>query len=350
MIKKILLLVISFSLLNVPSVEANYQGPCSVKKLNKVKGDLVCVKVDKFYRWVKIEKPITSSVNDQDQKNNIDPIKTVPTKQDIDISGISIKYFISENAKLRDYNKYTASLNDAIIDWYPVFNKGTVNIVLFTENDSEWIDKTQTELMGNWLKLPSIELQSYRLKQYGCNIGGFYLPNIIVLCVKDNDVYDPHAYMVISHEYAHLVGMTSFQISNFPLGSPGRLRPCWIEEGIGTFYGLKSASLTNSNFINDSANFINRIQITADLKSTTSIINTMYDLEQNMKTCNKVQDAYFLGSAAFSILYNEYGHDKILEFNKMFFSGVNWKSAFYNTFKLNVDDFYDKLAKKVVKP
>lgn len=328
--------------------------PCAKTQLGKIKNGFECKPIGKLYRWVKTQEATST----QKPNNVVTPEPTIaPTtvnipKQKVDISGINVNFIISDNAKKRNYSMYTEALNNAIEFWYPVFNKSNINVILFTENDPEWIDQKQKELMKNSFYRPEIDLQSYRLKQYGCNIGGFYLPNIILACVPENQRNNLEAYMLLPHEYVHLVGMTSFQLSDFPLGSLGRMRPCWVEEGMATFYGMKSASEVDKNFDANKKDVIDRMikfRISTNTKSYESIIGVMKDLEQNMITCNKVQDAYFFGSVAFEKLYNEYGHDKILNFNKLFFKGVNWKVAFSDTFGLNVETFYDRLALDIIK-
>lgn len=319
--------------------------PCPRSKVNTVVNDKLCIKNGKVYRWatknVKVEPEIIKPTT----------ITAPDNKQKVDISGISINYIISDNALNRDYKLYLSALEHAIEFWYPVFNKSEINVVLFTENDSVWIDETQRRLMKNFFYNPEIDFQSYRLKQYGCNIGGFYLPNIILACVRESQYNNLEASMIIAHEYVHLVGMTSMQLSNFPLGSLGRLRPCWVEEGMAVFYGMKSSSTVDKNFASNKERFLSSLssRITTDLRSEQSILKTMQELEENMTSCKKVQDAYFLGSSAFEILYNKYGHDKVIEFNKMFFMGVEWKSAFYKAFGISVNDFYKNLAQEVVK-
>ena len=97
--------------------------------------------------------------------------------------------------------------------------------------------------MGKYLRNPSSQLQSNRLKESGCNIGGFYLPNLIVFCVKDDKQISSRenlklaAYSAFPHEYTHFVGMTSPEINNLGIDSIGRLSACWFWEGSATFYG-----------------------------------------------------------------------------------------------------------------
>ena len=62
--------------------------------------------------------------------------------------------YISENAQKRNYKIFLESLDLGIKFWYPVFNSNEVNVILFTENDSEWIDKKQIDLMGSYLNNP----------------------------------------------------------------------------------------------------------------------------------------------------------------------------------------------------
>ena len=320
--------------------------PCPRSKVNQEQGNKICIKTGKVYRWANKIKTTPVVEITPETKNSSDD----KTQEKVDTSGISLNFIISENALKRNYERYLSALNNSVEFWYPVFNKSTVNVILFTEQDSAWIDETQKKLMGNFFYRPEYDFQSYRLKQYGCNIGGFYLPNIILACV--NESYSTlEASMIMAHEYVHLVGMTSLQLSNYPLGSMGRMRPCWVEEGMAVFYGMKSASTVDKDFEINKEKFLKGLsfRITSNLKSQQSITSTMSELEKDMTSCNKVKDAYFLGSKAVEKLYNEHGHTNVLEFNKLFYKGVPWKTAFYNTFKISVNEFYDKLAIDIVK-
>lgn len=261
-----------------------------------------------------------------------------------------INYYISDNAKNRNHQKYIESLKLASRLLYPYFNENEINVVFFTEADSNWIDQKQTELMGVWLKNPKEQLQSYRLLSMGCNIGGMYLPNNFVVCVKNDtdrsSVYS--ASFVPAHEYAHIAGMTSSQLSTSPLGDSSRLAPCWVHEGFAQFIGMFAASHIDPNFKEDRNNFFANIQTTVVRSSRNSIISTYQEMEKYGEAggeyCAKVQDAYFMGSIAFEKLTMDFGFEKVIEAYKTFYGGKSWGDSFKKTFGISTSDFYEKMA------
>jgi hypothetical protein len=265
-------------------------------------------------------------------------------------STVKINWIISENAEARAHLKYFKSAEYAARLWEPYFNNSEINVVMFTEADSKWIDQKQTELMGSWLKNPTQQLQSYRLLGMGCNIAGFYLPNNFVVCTKtDTDRSSVYfASFSLAHEYTHLVMMTSKTITDIPIGDQRRLTPCWVNEGLGQFVGTFAASHIDSNFKEDRNNFFTTIGTTVDRASRNSVVNTMKELESyNDKSgeyCNKVQDAYFLGAIAFEKLTMDYGFTKVADSLKYFFSGATWSEAFKKAFGISTDDFYEQMA------
>ena len=261
-----------------------------------------------------------------------------------------LNFIISENAKLRNHQKYIESVKLASRLFYPYFNNNEVNVVLFTESDANWIDEKQTELMGEWLKNPTEQLQSYRLLAIGCNIGGMYLPNNFVICVK-NDTDKSSIYsasFMPAHEYTHIAGMTSKQLSNIPIGDSQRLQPCWVNEGFAQFIGMFAASHIDSNFVENRNKFFENINSTVDRSSRASVISTFKEMEgfegAGGEYCSKVQDAYFMGAIAFEKLTMDFGFEKVMEAHKNFYSGVPWRDAFKNTFGYSTLEFYEKMA------
>ena len=261
-----------------------------------------------------------------------------------------LNFIISENAKLRNHQKYIESIKLASRLLYPYFNNNEVNVVFFTESDSKWIDEKQSELMGPWLKNPTEQLQSYRLLAIGCNIGGMYLPNNFVICVKNDtdrsSIYS--ASFMPAHEYTHLAGMTSKQLSSIPIGDSKRLQPCWVNEGFAQFVGMFAASHIDSNFAENRNKFFENIQSTVDRSSRESVISPFKEMEgfegAGGEYCSKVQDAYFMGAIAFEKLTMDFGFEKVMQAHKTFYSGVSWREAFKNTFGYSTLEFYEKMS------
>ena len=229
--------------------------------------------------------------------------------------------------------------------WYQDFNSSEINIILFTEKDGDWVDQKQRELMGSWLNNPSEQLQSNRLKIYGCEIGGFYFSNIILACVRDgNDsrnIFD--AAKIFTHEFTHLSGFTSMQLTNRAIGDKSRFRPAWVEEGMATFMGFFGASQLDPKFIENRISLLSNIKSKVDRNSAASVVQMFRQLEIDDYATN-VQDAYFLGSIAFEYLGKNYGVTKIFETNRLFFSGNSWNASFLKVYGFTVDELYSKIA------
>jgi len=356
------MLNVSESILNLDNIKAGEQCSSEYREQTKTtpRGILIC-RHDQIsaFRWfdAEISKPTENSIIP------IAPTITPKTKTYYEIGYENLKdrlssktnksvinWYISDNANARNHQKYIDSLMYSAKLWSEYMHVSQVSVILFTETDSEWIDSKQKELMGQYLINPTEQLQSYRLKQFGCNIGGFYLPNIIVACVK-NDT-DPSAFfsasMLLAHEYVHVMGMTSMLLTNAPLGDRSRLKPCWFEEGLATYYGFFAAYMLDPNFTKDRINFLTNISTTFNGASKEYIIQTFRDTESNMGLCSKVQDAYALGAVGFERLVFLYGHDKIYYFNQLFYTETDWKQAFYKAFGLTTEQFYDTISNDVI--
>ena len=262
-----------------------------------------------------------------------------------DYRNLKINWHISSNAELRPIKTFKDSVELGARIWYQDFNNSEINIILFTENDGDWIDQKQRELMGSWLNNPSEQLQSNRLKIYGCEIGGFYFPNIILACVRDgNDsrnIFD--AAKIFTHEFTHLSGFTSMQLTNKAIGDKSRFRPAWVEEGMATFMGFFGASQLDPSFIENRINLLSNIKSKVDRNSAASVVQMFRQLEVDDYATN-VQDAYFLGSIAFEYLGKNYGVTKMFETNRLFFRGNSWNASFLKIYGFTVDELYSKIA------
>lgn len=266
-----------------------------------------------------------------------------------DYTTLKVNFHISEEAKLRPVQAYLDSVALGARLWYRDFNNSTVNILLFTEKDGEWIDQKQRDLMGNWLVNPTEQLQSNRLKTYGCHIGGFYFPNIVLGCV--NPVMMPDdlfgASMMFVHEFAHLTSFISMQLTNKPVGDQSRFKPAWVEEGGATFFGNFGAYILDPTFAQDRENFYVKMQTSVNRKSREAVIAMYKQLEKSDYSTN-VQDAYFLGSIGFEYLAREYGVEKLFAANRLFYKGNSWAMAFQSTYGISLETFYQTMADIVV--
>ena len=273
--------------------------------------------------------------------------------------------YLSPNLGNRPYESYLYGLEEIAKLWGPIFKSPNINIILFTELDSDWIDQKQKDLMGKYLRNPSSQLQSNRLKESGCNIGGFYLPNLIVFCVKDDKQISSRenlklaAYSAFPHEYTHFVGMTSPEINNLGIDSIGRLSACWFWEGSATFYGYAIAGKSLDKFDQYRLSSLHDFLYTYDQRrnqqlgtlikklqenNPETVIDLFRELENDVGSCKEIHNAYALGEMATETLVAIYGqtgiNNLILEFGK----SNNWPEAFQKTFGLSLTDFYIKIT------
>ena len=277
---------------------------------------------------------------------------------------------LSPTVESRPYKLYIQGLDEVVASLASIYKNPKFTVILFTELDSEWIDQTQTRLMGSYLNNPKEQLQSNRLKQSGCNIGGFYLPNIILFCVKDQDSLSKSpsnthsAAHAFPHEYFHLSGFISPDFTNLPiLGTDQlgnrRFKSCWIDEGFATFYGFAyGGSLIDKNgsgrlaMLNDLtfAYDFRRNQKVGTIKdlllqNDPKIVATLFkEVEGTLENCPDTQNAYFFGELAAEALVATFGAKSLNDFQMEFGKSGNWKAAFETIFGIKVDDFYLKLT------
>lgn len=277
---------------------------------------------------------------------------------------------LSPTVESRPYKLYIQGLDEVISSLAPIYKNPKFTVVLFTELDSEWIDQTQTRLMGSYLNNPKEQLQSNRLKQSGCNIGGFYLPNIILFCVQNQEslsksLSNTHsAAHAFPHEYFHLSGFISPDFTNLPIlgtdqSGNRRFKSCWIDEGFATFYGFAYGGSLIDESGNGRLAMLNDLTYAYDfrrhqkvgtiknllLQNDPKTVATLYkEVEGTLENCPDTQNAYFLGELAAEALVATFGAKSLNDFQMEFGRSGDWKAAFEKIFGLKVDEFYLKLT------
>lgn len=277
---------------------------------------------------------------------------------------------LSPTVESRPYKLYMQGIDEVAQSLYSIYKNPKFTLILFTEQDSQWIDQTQTRLMGNYLINPTQQLQSYRLKESGCNVGGFYLPNILLFCVKEQNELSNSiagnfsAAHSFPHEYFHLSQFLSTDFTNMPVlgttaGANKRFRACWVDEGFATFYGYAFGGSTIENYGEARLTFLNHLTLPYAIRrskpSTTirdmllqndaMVVAGLYkEVEQSLENCPDTQLAYFLGEIAGEALVATYGAQSLNDFQIEFGKSADWKSAFEKIFGIKVDNFYAKLT------
>ena len=313
--------------------------------------------------------PIVQAADGKISLDNLDPVRTSQVafksvNDTIDAKSARVvlpTLYISDAAKLRDYKSSLTGMNRIATLWSDVIPNNQLPVVLFTEDDGPWVDQKQTELTGSWLR--DSELQSQRLKKYGCNIGGMYLPGVLFFCVK----YDPRESTVsygdlhvFAHEYTHFMEMNVKNWTGSASGNAiGKRNSCWIEEGFATFYGMAVGASPEDQSGSKRRKFLsdllfnydnNRKQPQGTLKAelergnANTVKSLMAMLENTPWPCDETQNAYALGSLAAEALVASFGQEQMVKFYLSSASTGDWKKSFQNVFGLSVDTFYEKLT------
>ena len=377
--KKFLVILLAAVFVLPQSCSVAADKPCSKSSVGQSKSGSICTKVGSLYRWkalpkpvatptptltptptpkptpVKVFKPLTA------HEKVIDYLKTSKTNKP------EISTYISDTAKQRNYKLYLTGAEEMAALWQPLLKTSKFSVIIFTEKDSQWVDDIQTKLMGPFLNNPTEQLQSYRLKDAGCNIYGFYLPGVLVFCVKDDaGLKDSGAKFsamhALGHEYFHLVGMTSLEAGSSPIGHKNRLRACWIEEGGATFWGIAMAHTSSEYTDSGRIEFIKQVTTNIDHRNgnrhgtfidkvqnsnVDEFVSMMKSLDVTLDYCITdplgIPSSYFLGMIATEYLVYTFGVESVINFNKDILGNPEWKTSFNKNFKMSTDDFYRQL-------
>lgn len=299
--------------------------------------------------------PITTSTTAYSNVNNyIDSLTTAAVKPTL---------HISTEAGRRDYSIYLQGIDRVSTLWSELVLPNKLNVVLHTEVDGEWADNKQIELTGEWLQRDS--LPSLRMQKWGCNIGGMYLPGVLLFCVKSYKVpantseYIGEAHK-FSHEYTHFMEMN---VKNWMAHARGQgigtRNPCWIEEGFATFYGLAVGSYSSDTAGQYRRQFVRELTYHYDdhrkdphgtlakllVQGNVSETKRLFGMLENTPwPCDETENAYALGSLAAEALVAVKGQAGMVNFYKASARTGNWRQSFQEAFGITVDNFYEKLT------
>ena len=313
-------------------------------------------------------------VNAGDEKitlDNLDPIRTSQEAfanvnsyiDEIVKTELVPTLYISDAARLRNYDIALNGMDRIATLWSELIPTVNPSVVLFTETDGAWVDEMQKKLTGSWMR--DNELQSERLKKYGCNMAGMYLPGVLFFCVNKNFAPENTSGRygqnhTFAHEFTHFMEMNVKNWLGNASGSPvGRRNSCWIEEGFATFYGFAVGSYPNDKSGKSRREFLRHLTFNYDdrrnnvhgtlakelVKGNASTIkNLMAMLENTPWPCDETQNAYAFGSLAAEALVASFGHARMVSFYKSSAVTGDWKKSFLEVFGLTSDSFYEKLT------
>ena len=312
-------------------------------------------------------KADSSSIN----FDNLDPVSTSliaykRVNDFIDLQATALVkpvFYISPTVGQRDTKLVLTGMERAATLWSQFVAPDKLNVVLHTELDSEWADERQITLTGEWVQKD--QLPSIRMKKYGCNIGGMYLPGVLLFCVKNYSIqegsseYYAEAHK-FAHEYTHFMEMNYKNWMAHARGKGvGTRNPCWIEEGFATFYGFAvgsnsvdptgrlrrefTSNLTynyDRNRKNPNGTLINLLK-----QGNVSETKRLFGLMENTPfPCDDTETAYAVGSIAAEALVAVKGQEGMNNFYKASARTGDWKASFQEAFGISVDSFYEKLT------
>ena len=374
--KKFLVILLATVFVLPQSYSVAADKPCSKSSIGQTKSGNICIKVGSTYRWKALPKPVATPTPSASPTPTPTPVKVskplTAHEKVLDYLKISktnkpeISTYISDTAKQRNYKLYLTGAEEVAALWQPLLKTSKFSVIIFTEKDSQWVDDVQTKLMGPFLNNPKEQLQSYRLKDAGCNIYGFYLPGVLVFCVKDdaglqNSGAKFSAMHALGHEYFHLVGMTSLE-TGLPVGHKNRVRACWIEEGGATFWGIAMAHTSSEYTDYGRVEFIKQITANIDYRNgnrhgtfidkiqnsnVDEFVSIMKSLDVTLDYCITdplgIPSSYFLGMIATEYLVFTFGVEPVISFNKDILGNPEWKTSFSKHFNITTEDFYRQL-------
>lgn len=270
---------------------------------------------------------------------------------------------ISAEAAKRDYSIYLQGMDRVTTLWSELVQPSKLNVVLHTELDGDWADSKQIELTGEWLQKDA--LPSLRMQRYGCNIGGMYLPGVLLFCVKSYKVPTKTAEYIgeahkFSHEYTHFMEMNVKNWTGLARGAGiGTRNPCWIEEGFATFYGIAVGAYPNDQSGQYRRQFIRELTYHYDdhLKDAHGTLANLLTqgkvsetkrlfgmLENTPWPCDETDNAYALGSIAAEALVAVKGQQGMINFYKTSARTGDWRASFQEAFGISVGTFYEKVT------
>ena len=271
--------------------------------------------------------------------------------------------YISPTVGNRDTKLVLLGMDRVAKLWSQFVAPDKLNVVLHTELDSEWADERQITLTGEWVQMD--QLPSIRMKKYGCNIAGMYLPGLLLFCVKNYSIQkDSSEYYAEAHKFAHeYTHFMEMNYKNWMAHSRGKgigtRNPCWIEEGFATFYGFAVGSnsidptgrlrreFTTNLTYNYDRNRKNPEGTLIKLLKQGNITETkrLFGLLENTPfPCEDTETAYAVGSMAAEALVAVKGQEGMNNFYKASARTGDWKASFQEAFGLSVDTFYEKLT------
>lgn len=322
------------------TINKQYQYGVALSKYSKNRGNEI------------IGKPVVSSkVYKKHQKLDIDKDGIIcEIEKQVVAEPTKLAGFLTNinNSVSLDYKKNISYSNTVNKDFLAIIDKSIRNAIdatdeiaspkafrvfLFTVKDADWLQNVLNQT-GTARYMPASSAQQYLASSYNDDCGqGFVARDL-----SNNPVffqctaYDGSGWNSAPHEYFHMVQteLGQFSSNNVPL---------WMLEGLPTYF---------QDLLNNNLSPYNRglAKFSRD-----ELLSKMYRLEATVDPNGSIvqsENGYQLGYFATKYLTDNYGYDKLIEFNKKV-SSSNWKDLFSQTFGLTADDFYVKVVQEIMK-
>jgi hypothetical protein len=253
----------------------------------------------------------------------------------------NIKYYISSkiNQDVVNHVKHSVNVIHNIFSEYnpPKYSE----LLLWTELDKEWSNEHHRIITRN-------QVAEWRQRLFNCNSAyadKIQEIQIIVICTTQNALKELGRREVTAHEYFHLVqGSNNMFVPE---------TPCWIVEGMASFYGATIGGSLKETQEFYSVHAYSKVHPFENKTVSQLVPGKTVDMFKLLEDrhCgffdNKepyVGSAYILGAFAFEAIAAAYGQESISKFITSFNSSSNWKNNFYKTFDIKVESFYNSLA------
>jgi hypothetical protein len=249
-------------------------------------------------------------------------------------------------------NKYKKALGQnikkTISFWYEYVGQIDFTLVVFTEKDLLWLEKTKKYFGGDF----SIDDQMAEVTNTCTWAIATKTKNdepIIYLCTSSSG-FSYEELQTFPHEYYHLV-----QFYTNPGGSTPAA-PCWILEGSATYFGTaigffekqKSYKTFSRNFISSlldhsSLGIEKAKKIIKGKNSNQTIKHIILPSEklqwESSGSCYSAA-SYYVGGFITEYLIIKYGVEKFIELSLIEYASVNWKTEFERIYGFSVDKLY----------
>ena len=312
---------------------------CSKSELNKVKGNTICLKNGKTYRWTTKESVKATPVLLQPKKitkiyeNMLGSFKdkseyfklTVITSPKVD------KQRVDEIV-----SKYEKSVN-----FFPMPVNKKITWVFLNEDEKDWWIQKSSQIDPNinlgWWDSGHCKISKVSICSYGnanTNIPIFYM------VIGSSSQWEAREQMIADHESVHMYQMMYWANSH---------SNCWVVEGYANAIGMSMSSkiMDMDSYRQGQIRDIQRISPNYKTFSIDDWINTYNKINSDTGFCFNNGAGYSLGMLAIESMYELYDGKTVNEFFIDYSNSRNFNESLIKYFKINEFEFYRNVAQYV---